>query len=229
MWIEPAACRTLGMFFSLPRSASPLSIRRYSCWPSLRRRGTRRVSNAAWLRRVWDWSTITIVAQAVWGMARPRTRPTARDGGGRPHALIALAVVPRHGRPDRCHRARSTRGPDAVAKPALTADADHMPLGLKLHRGVAVVAIILFFALLVFLAPLAATINSQCAAALRRILSVPGASAYSPWPRGACHCCRRRSGSTGWVRPTDTVPRRLSAQRRAMPGPLFTFVPISVR
>jgi chromate transporter len=133
-------------------------------------------------------------------------------------ALIALAVPSSVGQIAAIVLG-AIAGLTLLPNPAVTADADHIPLGLKLHRGIAVVAIILFFALLLFLAPLAATIDSQ---ALRLFgafyragaLVFGGGHVVLPLLQAAVV-------PTGWVSNDAFLAGYGAAQ--AMPGPLFTF------
>jgi chromate transporter len=175
------------------------------------------VSNAAWLKGL-KLVAVAVVAQAVWGMAQNLAPDRPRATVAVTAALIALAVPSSVGQIAAIVFG-ALAGLTLLPKPALTADADHMPLGLKLHRGVAVIAIILFFALLVFLPPLAATIESP---ALRLFgafyragaLVFGGGHVVLPLLQAAVV-------PMGWVTNDAFLAGYGAAQ--AMPGPLFTF------
>jgi chromate transporter len=175
------------------------------------------VSNAAWLKGL-KLVAVAVVAQAVWGMAQNLAPDRPRATVAVTAALIALAVPSSVGQIAAIVFGALT-GLTLLPKPALTADADHMPLGLKLHRGVAIVAIILFFALLVFLPPLAATIEShalQLFGAFYRAgaLVFGGGHVVLPLLQAAVV-------PMGWVTNDAFLAGYGAAQ--AMPGPLFTF------
>jgi chromate transporter len=175
------------------------------------------VSNAAWLKGL-KLVAVAVVAQAVWGMARSLAPDRPRATVAVAAALIALAIPSSVGQIAAIVLG-AIAGLTLLPKPAPTADADHIPLGLKLHRGVAIVAIILFFALLLFLPPLAATIDSQ---ALRLFdafyragaLVFGGGHVVLPLLQAAVV-------PTGWVTNDAFLAGYGAAQ--AMPGPLFTF------
>jgi chromate transporter len=154
------------------------------------------------------------VSNAAWLKAPDRPRATVAVTA----ALIALAVPSSVGQIAAIVFG-ALAGLTLLPKPALTADADHMPLGLKLHRGVAIVAIILFFALLVFLPPLAAAIEShalQLFGAFYRAgaLVFGGGHVVLPLLQAAVV-------PMGWVTNDAFLAGYGAAQ--AMPGPLFTF------
>ena len=117
------------------------------------------VSDAAWLKGL-KLVAVAVVAQAVWGMAQSLAPDRPRATVAVVAALIALAVPSCVGQIAAIVLGAIV-GLTLLPKPALTADSDHIPLGLKLNRGVAIVAIILFFVLLLFLSPLAARLKSQ--------------------------------------------------------------------
>jgi chromate transporter len=100
-----------------------------------------------------------------------------------------------------------------------TSAPEHTPLDLKVHRGVAVAAIILFFVLLLFLSPLAATINSQ-ALRLFEAFYRAGALVF-----GGGHVVlpllQAAVVPPGWVTNDAFLAGYGAAQ--AVPGPLFTF------
>jgi chromate transporter len=175
------------------------------------------VSNAAWLKGL-KLVAVAVVAQAVWGMAQNLAPDRPRATVAVTAALIALAVPSSVGQIAAIVFG-ALAGLTLLPKPALTADADHMPLGLKLHRGVAVIAIILFFALLVFLPPLAAAIEShalQLFGAFYRAgaLVFGGGHVVLPLLQAAVV-------PMGWVTNDAFLAGYGAAQ--AMPGPLFTF------
>jgi chromate transporter len=175
------------------------------------------VSNAAWLKGL-KLVAVAVVAQAVWGMAQSLAPDRPRATVAVVAALLALAVPSSIGQIAAIVLG-AIAGIALLPKPALTADADHIPLGLKLHRGVAVVAIMLFFALLLFLPPIATTINNQ---ALRLFdafyragaLVFGGGHVVLPLLQAAVV-------PTGWVTNDAFLAGYGAAQ--AMPGPLFTF------
>jgi chromate transporter len=175
------------------------------------------VSNAAWLKGL-KLVAVAVVAQAVWGMAQSLAPDRPRATVAVVAALIALAISSSVGQIAAIVLG-AIAGLTLLPKPALTADADHIPLGLKLHRGVAVVAIILFFALLLFLPPLASTINNQ---ALHLFDSFYRAGALV---FGGGHVVlpllQAAVVPTGWVTNDAFLAGYGAAQ--AMPGPLFTF------
>ena len=175
------------------------------------------VSNAPWLKGL-KLVAVAVVAQAVWGMAQSLAPDRPRATLAVAAALVALAVPSSVGQ-----IAAIVLGgivgltllPKAAAKDA----ADHVPLGLNLNRGVAVAAIVLFFALLLFLAPLAATIDSQ-ALRLFEAFYRAGALVF-----GGGHVVLPLLQSavvpTGWVTNDAFLAGYGAAQ--AVPGPLFTF------
>jgi chromate transporter len=175
------------------------------------------VSNAAWLKGL-KLVAVAVVAQAVWGMAQSLAPDRPRATVAVVAALIALAIPSSVGQIAAIVLG-AIAGLTLLPKPALTADADHVPLGLKLHRGVAVGAIILFFALLLFLPPLASTINNQ---ALHLFDSFYRAGALV---FGGGHVVlpllQAAVVPTGWVTNDAFLAGYGAAQ--AMPGPLFTF------
>ena len=148
------------------------------------------VSNAAWLKG------LKLVAVAVVALSMPSAlgQIAAIVLG----AIVGLAVLPR---------------PDPANAP------EHLPLGLRLHRGVALAALLLFVALLALLPPLAAATNSQT---LRLIdsfyrtgsLVFGGGHVVLPLLQAAVV-------PPGWVSNDAFLAGYGAAQ--AMPGPLFTF------
>ncbi len=174
------------------------------------------VSNAAWLKGL-KLVAVAVVAQAVWAMARSlapdRHRATLAVAAAvltlsMPSALgqiaaivlgaiVGFAVLPR---------------PDPATAP------ERLPLGMRLHRGVALAALLLFVALLLLL-PLAAATGSQT---LRLIdsfyragsLVFGGGHVVLPLLQAAVV-------PSGWVSNDAFLAGYGAAQ--AMPGPLFTF------
>ncbi|MGC1412152.1 MAG: chromate efflux transporter [Acetobacteraceae bacterium] len=175
------------------------------------------VSDAAWLKGL-KLVAVAVVAQAVWGMAQSLAPDRPRATVAVVAALIALAVPSSVGQIAAIVLG-AIAGLTLLPKPALTADSDHIPLGLKLNRGVAIVAIILFFVLLLFLSPLAATLDSQALRLLGAFyragaLVFGGGHVVLPLLQAAVV-------PTGWVTNDAFLAGYGAAQ--AMPGPLFTF------
>ncbi len=175
------------------------------------------VSNAAWLKGL-KLVAVAVVAQAVWGMAQNLAPDRPRATVAVAAALIALAFPSSVGQITAIVFG-ALAGLTLLPRPTLPPDTDHVPLGMTLHRGIAVVAIILFFALLLFLPPLAATIDNQ---ALRLFdafyragaLVFGGGHVVLPLLQAAVV-------PTGWVTNDAFLAGYGAAQ--AMPGPLFTF------
>jgi len=174
------------------------------------------VSNAAWLKGL-KLVAVAVVAQAVWAMAQPRTGPPSRHPRGRRcradavdaqragqiaaivlGAIVGFAVLPR---------------PDPATAP------EHLPLGMRLHRGVALAALLLFVALLLLLPPLAAVTGSQTLRLIEAFyragsLVFGGGHVVLPLLQAAVV-------PSGWVSNDAFLAGYGAAQ--AMPGPLFTF------
>jgi chromate transporter len=175
------------------------------------------VTNAAWLMGL-KLIAVAVVAQAVWGMAQSLVPDRPRATLAVAAALIALAIPSSLGQIGAIVIGAGA-GLTLLPKPPLASTAEHMPLGLKLHRGVAVIAIVLFFALLLFLPPLAATVDSQplrLFGAFYRAgaLVFGGGHVVLPLLQAAVV-------PTGWVTNDAFLAGYGAAQ--AMPGPLFTF------
>ncbi len=175
------------------------------------------VSNAAWLKGL-KLVAVAVVAQAVWGMAQSLAPDRPRATLAIAAALIALAVPSSLGQ-IAAIVVGAIAGLTLLPTPTGTSSADHVPLGLHLHRGIAVAAIILFFTLLLLLTPLAATIDSQ---ALRLFAAFYRAGALV---FGGGHVVlpllQAAVVPTGWVTNDAFLAGYGAAQ--AMPGPLFTF------
>jgi chromate transporter len=175
------------------------------------------VSNAAWLKGL-KLVAVAVVAQAVWGMARSLAPDRPRATLAVAAALVALAVPSSLGQVSAIVLG-AVVGLLLLPKPTSTATAEHTPLGLKLHRGVALASIALFFVLLLLLPPVAATIDSQ---ALRLFdafyragaLVFGGGHVVLPLLQAAVV-------PTGWVTNDGFLAGYGAAQ--AVPGPLFTF------
>jgi chromate transporter len=175
------------------------------------------VSDAAWLKGL-KLVAVAVVAQAVWGMARSLAPDRSRATLAVVAALIALAVPSSLGQIGAIMLG-AIAGLILLPKPTSASTADHVPLGLTLHRGVAAMALALFFALLLFLPPLAAAIDSQtlllCDAFYRAgALVFGGGHVVLPLLQAAVV-------PNGWVSNDAFLAGYGAAQ--AMPGPLFTF------
>jgi chromate transporter len=175
------------------------------------------VSSAAWLKGL-KLVAVAVVAQAVWGMAQSLAPDRPRATLAVAAALIALAVPSSVGQIAAIVLGAIV-GLTLLPKAATKDAADHVPLGLNLNRGVAVAAIILFFALLLFLQPLAATIDSQ-ALRLFEAFYRAGALVF-----GGGHVVlpllQTAVVPSGWVTNDAFLAGYGAAQ--AVPGPLFTF------
>jgi chromate transporter len=175
------------------------------------------VSSAAWLKGL-KLVAVAVVAQAVWGMAQSLAPDRPRATLAVAAALVALAVPSSVGQIGAIALGAIV-GLTLLPKPAAKDATDHVPLGLNLNRGVAVTAIVLFFALLLFLPPLAATIDSQ-ALRLFEALYRAGALVF-----GGGHVVlpllQAAVVPPGWVTNDAFLAGYGAAQ--AVPGPLFTF------
>ncbi len=175
------------------------------------------VSNAAWLKGL-KLVAVAVVAQAVWGMARSLAPDRPRATLAVAATLVALAVPSSLGQIAAIVLG-AIIGLTLLPKPAGVSTEDHVPLGLTLHPGIAVTAIILFFALLLFLSSIAAAIDSQglrLFAAFYRAgaLVFGGGHVVLPLLQAAVV-------PPGWVSNDAFLAGYGAAQ--AMPGPLFTF------
>jgi chromate transporter len=175
------------------------------------------VSNAAWLKGL-KLVAVAVVAQAVWGMAQSLAPDRPRATLAVAAALVALAVPSSIGQIAAIVLG-GIIGVTLLPSAPRTDATDHEPLGLKLHRGVAATAIVMFFVLLLFLAPIAATIDSQ-ALRLFEAFYRAGALVF-----GGGHVVlpllQAAVVPPGWVTNDAFLAGYGAAQ--AMPGPLFTF------
>ena len=175
------------------------------------------VSNAAWLKGL-KLVAVAVVAQAVWGMAQSLAPDRPRATLAVAAALVALAVPSSLGQIAAIVLG-GIIGVTLLPSAPRTGATDHAPLGLNLHRGVAATAIVLFFVLLLFLAPIAATIDSQ-ALRLFEAFYRAGALVF-----GGGHVVlpllQAAVVPPGWVTNDAFLAGYGAAQ--AMPGPLFTF------
>ena len=175
------------------------------------------VSNAAWLKGL-KLVAVAVVAQAVWGMARSLAPDRPRATLAVAAALVTLAVPSALGQIGAIVLG-AVVGVSLLPRPNSTNAADHVPLGLTLHRGVAVAALILFAALLFLLPPLAAASGNQALRLFEAFyragsLVFGGGHVVLPLLQAAVV-------PTGWVTNDAFLAGYGAAQ--AMPGPLFTF------
>ena len=175
------------------------------------------VGNAAWLKGL-KLVAVAVVAQAIWGMARNLAPDRPRATLAIAAALIALAVPSSLGQIAAIVLGAIV-GLTLLPNATIATTADHVPLGLKLHRGIATAALILFFALLFGLPPLAATINSQALQLFAGFyhagaLVFGGGHVVLPLLQAAVV-------PPGWVTNDAFLAGYGAAQ--AVPGPLFTF------
>jgi chromate transporter len=175
------------------------------------------VGNAAWLKGL-KLVAVAVVAQAVWGMAQSLAPDRPRASLAVAAALIALAVPSSLGQIAAIVLGALV-GLTLLPRPPVASTAEHVPLGLSLHRGIAVAAIILFFVLLLFLQPLAAATGSQTlhlfdAFYRAGALVFGGGHVVLPLLQAAVV-------PSGWVSNDAFLAGYGAAQ--AMPGPLFTF------
>ena len=98
------------------------------------------VSNAAWLKGL-KLVAVAVVAQAVWGMAQSLAPDRPRATLAVAAALVALSMPSALGQIAAIVLGGIV-GLTLLPKPAASAAADHVPLGLNLNRSVAVAAII---------------------------------------------------------------------------------------
>ena len=175
------------------------------------------VSNAAWLKGL-KLVAVAVVAQAVWGMAQSLAPDRPRATLAVAAALVALSMPSALGQIAAIVLGGIV-GLTLLPKPAASAAADHVPLGLNLNRSVAVAAIIVFFVLLLFLPPLAVGIKSQPLQMFEAFYRA-GALVF-----GGGHVVLPLLQSAvvppGWVTNDAFLAGYGAAQ--AVPGPLFTF------
>jgi chromate transporter len=175
------------------------------------------VSNAAWLKGL-KLVAVAVVAQAVWGMAQSLSPDRPRATLAVAAALIALAIPSSIGQIGAIVLG-AIFGLTLLPRPTTVSSPEHAPLGRTLPRGVAVTAIILFFALLLFLPPIAAAIDSQSVRLFDGFyragaLVFGGGHVVLPLLQAAVV-------PPGWVTNDAFLAGYGAAQ--AMPGPLFTF------
>jgi chromate transporter len=175
------------------------------------------VSDAAWLKGL-KLVAVAVVAQAVWAMAQSLAPDRARATLAIIAALIALAVPSSVGQIAGIV-VGAIIGLTLLPRPAAAVAAEHAPLGLNLPRHVAVTAIILFLALLLFLPLIAVGLDSQ----LIRLFGAfyrAGALVF-----GGGHVVlpllQAAVVAPGWVTNDAFLAGYGAAQ--AVPGPLFTF------
>ncbi len=175
------------------------------------------VGDAAWLKGL-KLVAVAVVAQAVWGMAQSLAPDRPRATLAVAAALIALAVPSSLGQVAAIAFG-ALAGVSLLPAPAVSGNGEHTPLGVRLNRGVAVVAIVLFLALLLLLPPLAGATGSQ---PLRLVdafyragaLVFGGGHVVLPLLQAAVV-------PPGWVSNDAFLAGYGAAQ--AVPGPLFTF------
>jgi chromate transporter len=144
------------------------------------------VSNAAWLKGL-KLVAVAVVAQAVSGMAQSLAPDRPRATLAVAAALIALAVPSSVGQIAAIVLGAIV-GLTLLPRPTGAGAIDHTPLGLSLPRGIAVTAIILFFALLLLLPrSQPRSIAKHCGCSRRSIAPVRWCSAAATW---CCRCCR---------------------------------------
>lgn len=175
------------------------------------------VSNAAWLKGL-KLVAVAVVAQAVWGMAQTLTPDRDRATVAVAAALIALMIPSALGQIGAITMG-AVVGLTLLPRSDLRMRGDHVPLGLTLHRGVALVCLFLFVALLVGLKPLAAVTSSQTIDLIDAFyragaLVFGGGHVVLPLLQAAVV-------PTGWVTNDAFLAGYGAAQ--ALPGPLFTF------
>ena len=175
------------------------------------------VGDAAWLKGL-KLVAVAVVAQAVWGMAQTLTPDRDRATVAVAAALIALMVPSALGQIGAIVMGAIV-GLTLLPRSDLRMRGDHVPLGLTLHRGVALVCLFLFVFLLVGLQPLAAMTSNQTIHLIDAFyragaLVFGGGHVVLPLLQAAVV-------PTGWVTNDAFLAGYGAAQ--AMPGPLFTF------
>jgi chromate transporter len=174
--------------------------------------------DAAWLKGL-KLVAVAVVAQAVWGMARNLAPDAARATLAVAAALLVLAVPSAAGQIGAIGLG-AFAGMALLPRPASPVEAtEYVPLGLTLHPGIGVMALILFVALLVLLGPLAAVSHSQTVRLVEAFyrtgsLVFGGGHVVLPLLQAAVV-------PPGWVSNDAFLAGYGAAQ--AMPGPLFTF------
>jgi len=175
------------------------------------------VGNAAWLKGL-KLVAVAVVAQAVWGMAQGLTPDRARATLAVAAAWVALMFPSAAGQVGAILLG-AVAGLTVLPRPALRPGDEHVPLGLTLHRGIAVVSLVLFVLLLVGLGPLAAATGNQTVHLIEAFyragaLVFGGGHVVLPLLQAAVV-------PTGWVSNDAFLAGYGAAQ--AVPGPLFTF------
>ncbi|MGE0224620.1 MAG: chromate efflux transporter [Acetobacteraceae bacterium] len=175
------------------------------------------VGNAAWLKGL-KLVAVAVVAQAVWGMAQSLTPDRARATLAVAAAIVALMIPTSAGQIGAILLGAAV-GLTLLPKPEIRAGSEHVPLGLTLHRGVALASLALYAILLVGLAPLAAVTASQTLHLIEAFYRA-GALVF-----GGGHVVlpllQASVVPTGWVTNDAFLAGYGAAQ--AVPGPLFTF------
>jgi chromate transporter len=175
------------------------------------------VGDAAWLKGL-KLVAVAVVAQAVWGMAQSLAPDRPRATLAVAAALVALAMPSAAGQIAAIVLGAIV-GVTLLPKPAATRTAEHVALGLRLPRSLAITAIVLFFVLLLVLQPLAAAFDSQ-AVRLFAAFYHAGALVF-----GGGHVVlpllQAAVVPPGWVSNDAFLAGYGAAQ--AVPGPLFTF------
>jgi chromate transporter len=175
------------------------------------------VSNAAWVKGL-KLVAVAVVAQAVWAMARSLAPDRPRATLAVAAALIALSVPSSLGQIAAIGFGAAV-GLILLPKPAADAVPEHAALGIAVPRGIALLAIALFFALLILLPPIAADSGSQSLRLFQAFYRA-GALVF-----GGGHVVLPLLQSAvvpnGWVSNDAFLAGYGAAQ--AVPGPLFTF------
>ena len=175
------------------------------------------VSEAAWLKGL-KLVAVAVVAQAVWAMARNLAPDRPRATLAIAAALVALFAPTSLGQVSAIALGGIV-GMTLLPRPPASAATNYVPLNLTLHPAFGVAALILFFALLLFLHPVAAAIDNQ---ALRLFDAFYRAGALV---FGGGHVVLPLLQASvvppGWVSNDAFLAGYGAAQ--AMPGPLFTF------
>jgi chromate transporter len=175
------------------------------------------VSHAEWLKGL-KLVAVAVVAQAVWAMAQGLAPDRPRATLAVIAALIALAIPSSVGQ-IAAIVIGAIAGVTLLSRPSIAAGGEIAPLSLNVSRGIAVVALTLFFVLLVGLAPLAAGTGArplQVFASFYRsgALVFGGGHVVLPLLQAAVVL-------PGWVSGDAFLAGYGAAQ--AVPGPLFTF------
>ena len=175
------------------------------------------VSDAAWLKGL-KLVAVAVVAQAVWAMARSLAPDRPRATLAIAAAVVTLAVPTSYGQIAAIVLG-AVVGYTLLPRPTAADATEHMPLGLKLPHSVAIVALALFFLLLLLLSPIAAAIDNQVLrlfAAFYRAGALVFGGGHVVLP-----LLQASVVPNGWVSNDAFLAGYGAAQ--AMPGPLFTF------